>query len=170
MYRILLERCFRCNRRANDCNQPIQLCCRMFGLSEHMPSRRACVPEPIETGFNISGVAVATQRGHTLELITQTGVKEAMVIKEGTTFAHELWASVFKALSHRVRLFMFDPRSDRSIHVCEFTEMVGMDVSTLSRHLQPFLQVGLVRSRLICEPDNIGPQHRTQPQRPRDPA
>ena len=60
--------------------------------------------------------------------------------------AFEARAAVFKALGHTTRLYILDQLS-RSPHcVCELTEMVGADTSTISKHLSILKNVGLVRS------------------------
>lgn len=68
------------------------------------------------------------------------------MVKYGPTTIHERWASVFKALGHPIRLFIFEALCDSSISVCKLAEMTGVDVSTVSRHLQILSQAGLIRS------------------------
>jgi ArsR family transcriptional regulator len=53
-------------------------------------------------------------------------------------------AKVMKALAHPSRLFMVDELSRGERCVCELTEMVGADVSTVSKHLAVLRQAGLV--------------------------
>ena len=44
-------------------------------------------------------------------------------------------AEIFKALAHPTRLFIIHAVKDKSISVKELTEMVGIDISTMSKHL-----------------------------------
>lgn len=48
-------------------------------------------------------------------------------------FAEE--AEVFKALSHPTRLFIIHAVKDEKMSVKELTELVGIDISTMSKHL-----------------------------------
>lgn len=56
-------------------------------------------------------------------------------------------AEVFKALGHPARLRMVHALSEGERCVCELTDMVGMDVSTVSKHLSVLRQAGVVTSR-----------------------
>ena len=56
----------------------------------------------------------------------------------------EARARVIKALGHPTRLFMVDELSRGERCVCELTEMVGADVSTVSKHLSVLKQAGVV--------------------------
>ena len=53
-------------------------------------------------------------------------------------------ARVMKALAHPSRLFIVDELSRGERCVCELTEMIGADVSTVSKHLAVLRQAGLV--------------------------
>jgi len=53
-------------------------------------------------------------------------------------------ARVMKALAHPSRLFIVDELSRGERCVCELTEMVGADVSTVSKHLAVLKDAGLV--------------------------
>jgi len=53
-------------------------------------------------------------------------------------------AKVMKALAHPTRLFVVDQLADGPRCVCELTEMVGDDVSTVSRHLSVLREAGIV--------------------------
>jgi len=44
-------------------------------------------------------------------------------------------AEVFKALSHPTRLFIVHAVKDKSMSVKELTKLVGVDISTMSKHL-----------------------------------
>ncbi len=63
----------------------------------------------------------------------------------GDTKAHmEARAKVMKALAHPSRLFIVDELSRGERCVCELTEMIGADVSTVSKHLALLKQSGVV--------------------------
>ena len=57
----------------------------------------------------------------------------------------ELRTRIIKALAHPTRLFLIDELSKNERCVCELTEMVGADVSTVSKHLSILKNVGLVQ-------------------------
>lgn len=57
----------------------------------------------------------------------------------------EARAKVMKALAHPTRLFIVDELSRGERCVCELTEKVGADVSTVSKHLSLLKQAGIVR-------------------------
>ncbi|HOC44267.1 MAG TPA: metalloregulator ArsR/SmtB family transcription factor [Thermoanaerobaculales bacterium] len=64
---------------------------------------------------------------------------------EGSVRAHtEARATVMKALAHPSRLFIVDELSRGERCVCELAEMVGADVSTVSKHLTVLKEAGLV--------------------------
>jgi ArsR family transcriptional regulator len=44
-------------------------------------------------------------------------------------------AEIFKALAHPTRLFIIHTVKDKKMSVKELTEMVGIDISTMSKHL-----------------------------------
>ena len=56
----------------------------------------------------------------------------------------EARARVLKAMAHPSRLFMVDVLSHGERCVCELTEMVGSDMSTVSKHLSVLKAVGIV--------------------------
>ena len=57
---------------------------------------------------------------------------------------YEARARIIKAMSHPTRLFMVDELSRGERCVCELTEMVGDDVSTISKHLSILRSAGIV--------------------------
>jgi DNA-binding transcriptional ArsR family regulator len=64
---------------------------------------------------------------------------------EGEIRTHlEARARVMKALAHPSRLFIVDELSRGERCVCELTEMIGVDVSTVSKHLALLKQAGVV--------------------------
>lgn len=56
----------------------------------------------------------------------------------------EARARILKALAHPSRLFMVDALSRGERCVCELTEMVGADMSTVSKHLSVLKAAGIV--------------------------
>ena len=61
----------------------------------------------------------------------------------------EARARIMKALAHPTRLFLADELSKGERCVCELTEMVGADVSTVSKHLAILKNAG-TRHRRTC--------------------
>ena len=53
-------------------------------------------------------------------------------------------ARIIKAMAHPTRLFIVDELSRQSRCVCELTEMIGADVSTVSKHLSILRTAGIV--------------------------
>jgi DNA-binding transcriptional ArsR family regulator len=56
----------------------------------------------------------------------------------------EARAHIIKAMAHPTRLFIVDELSRGERCVCELTEMVGADISTVSKHLTVLKGAGLV--------------------------
>jgi ArsR family transcriptional regulator len=54
-------------------------------------------------------------------------------------------ATVIKAMAHPTRLFIVEELSRGERCVCELTEMVGVDVSTVSKHLSVLRNAGIVQ-------------------------
>jgi ArsR family transcriptional regulator len=57
----------------------------------------------------------------------------------------EARAAVIKAMAHPTRLFIVDELSRGERCVCELTEMIGADTSTVSRHLSILKGAGIVK-------------------------
>ncbi len=53
-------------------------------------------------------------------------------------------AHVFKAISHPTRLFIIDKLSEGEKCVCELTELIGVDISTVSKHLALLKKAGII--------------------------
>jgi len=64
----------------------------------------------------------------------------------------EARARIVKAMAHPTRLFIVDALSRGEKCVCELTEMVGADMSTVSRHL------AILRGAGIASDDKRGSQ------------
>lgn len=54
---------------------------------------------------------------------------------------------ILKALAHPSRLFIVDQLSRGERCVCELTEMVGADISTVSKHLSLLKKAGILIDR-----------------------
>ena len=70
-----------------------------------------------------------------------------MVIKRRQRQVFEARARIAKALAHASRLMMLDALAEREMCVCELTELVGADQSTVSKHLAVLKNAGLVADR-----------------------
>lgn len=57
---------------------------------------------------------------------------------------YENRAKIMRALGHPIRLFIVDELSRGDKCVCELTEMIGTDTSTVSKHLSILREAGLV--------------------------
>ena len=58
----------------------------------------------------------------------------------------EAQAQIMKALSHPTRLFIVHELAKAEKCVCELTDMVGADTSTISKHLTIMKNTGIVGS------------------------
>lgn len=56
----------------------------------------------------------------------------------------EIRAHIIKALAHPTRLFIVDELSRGERCVCELTDMIGADVSTVSKHLSVLKRAGIL--------------------------
>ena len=56
-------------------------------------------------------------------------------------------SEVFKALGHPSRVFIVEKLKDAEQCVCELSEMIGVDMSTVSRHLSILKKAGIVADR-----------------------
>jgi ArsR family transcriptional regulator len=63
---------------------------------------------------------------------------------QATRVRYESRAQVMKALAHPTRLFIVDELGRGERCVCELTEMIGADVSTVSKHLSVLKHAGVV--------------------------
>jgi len=60
---------------------------------------------------------------------------------------YEARARIARALGHPSRLVMLDALAEGELCVCELTELVGADQSTVSKHLSVLKQAGIVSDR-----------------------
>lgn len=70
-----------------------------------------------------------------------------MEIDEEGRKLFEKRAGIIKALAHPSRLMMVDELSRGERCVCELTELVGADISTVSKHLSVLTTAGIVDYR-----------------------
>ena len=54
-------------------------------------------------------------------------------------------ANVFKALAHPSRLLIVEQLAQQERCVCELTEMIGADMSTVSKHLSVLKAAGVIQ-------------------------
>lgn len=62
---------------------------------------------------------------------------------------YEEMAITMKALAHPTRLFIVDKLNEREHCVCELQEMIGADMSTVSKHLSVLRNAGIIDSRKV---------------------
>ena len=62
-----------------------------------------------------------------------------------TQAKYEERARIIKAMAHPTRLFMVDQLAKGEKCVCELTQMVGADTSTVSKHLSLLKNAGIVQ-------------------------
>jgi len=69
------------------------------------------------------------------------------VVSGKSRVKYEARAAIVKALAHPARLMIVDELTEHSQRcVCELTELVGSDLSTVSRHLSVLRNAGIVES------------------------
>jgi len=56
----------------------------------------------------------------------------------------EARAKIIKAMAHPTRLFIVDQLSKQERCVCDLTKMIGVDISTVSKHLSILREAGIV--------------------------
>lgn len=61
-----------------------------------------------------------------------------------TQARYQARAKVIKALAHPTRLFIVDQISKEERCVCDLQEMIGADMSTVSKHLSVLKEAGIV--------------------------
>ena len=58
----------------------------------------------------------------------------------------EARAKLLKALAHPSRVYIVQKLNEKPYCVCELTEMIGADMSTISKHLSVLKEAGIVTS------------------------
>ena len=61
-----------------------------------------------------------------------------------TTSQYQGEADIFKALSHPTRLFILDAIKDQSYSVSQLAQLAGIDISTMSKHLDLLKRYNIV--------------------------
>lgn len=56
-------------------------------------------------------------------------------------------STVFKALGHPSRVYIVEKLKESDHCVCELSELIGVDMSTVSRHLSILKKAGIVKDR-----------------------
>ncbi len=56
-------------------------------------------------------------------------------------------AQIMKALSHPTRLFIVEQLATKNLYVKEITKLVGVDISTISKHLSVLKNAGIIDSQ-----------------------
>jgi ArsR family transcriptional regulator len=65
-------------------------------------------------------------------------------MKESEKNIYNAKAEIFKALAHPTRLWMTEKLADGEKCVCEFTDAMDVDFSTISKHLAILKKAGIV--------------------------
>ncbi len=68
-------------------------------------------------------------------------------MKKRSRQLYEARARIAKALAHPSRLLMLDALTEKEMCVCDLTELVGADQSTVSKHLAVLKNAGIVSDR-----------------------
>lgn len=72
-------------------------------------------------------------------------IEGKFTMEQKTQARYEARARIIKAMSHPTRLFVVDELSKGERCVCELTEMIGADMSTVSRHLSILKGAGIIQ-------------------------
>jgi len=64
---------------------------------------------------------------------------------ENTKRRMEARANIIKAMAHPTRLFIIEELSKSEQCVCKLTEMIGADISTVSKHLSVLRTAGIIQ-------------------------
>ena len=67
-----------------------------------------------------------------------------MTLESKTRHKSEARAKIIKAMGHPTRLFMVDELSKGERCVCELRDMIGVDISTVSKHLSVLKDAGIL--------------------------
>ncbi len=65
-------------------------------------------------------------------------------MKESLKPRYEARAKILKAMAHPSRLCIVEELAKKERCVCDLTEMIGSDISTVSKHLSVLRQAGIV--------------------------
>jgi len=67
-----------------------------------------------------------------------------MDMNDKTKLKYQVRAKIIKAMAHPTRLYIVDALSKKEQCVCELTDMVGADISTVSKHLSILKNAGII--------------------------
>lgn len=70
-----------------------------------------------------------------------------MTMNRKPTAYYEARARIAKAMAHPTRILIIEVLQEREWCVCELTDLVGADQSTVSKHLALLKQAGLIEDR-----------------------
>ena len=65
-------------------------------------------------------------------------------IKTKRSAIYDAQARIIRAMAHPTRLLIVDEVSKKEKCVCELTEMAGVDISTVSKHLSVLKNAGII--------------------------
>lgn len=60
---------------------------------------------------------------------------------------YEQMTVVMKAMAHPTRLYILDKLNEKEHCVCELQELIGADMSTVSKHLSVLKNAGIITNR-----------------------
>lgn len=94
-----------------------------------------------------NGEAYGSTPGFPLDILGYLAILPIMT--SPTTFQekkklYEARARIIKAMAHPTRLFLVEELAREERCVCDLTEMVGADISTVSKHLSLLKNAGIV--------------------------
>jgi ArsR family transcriptional regulator len=88
-----------------------------------------------------------------LGYITNRPFYHGELMSKQTSAKFEAKATIIKAMAHPTRLLIIEELSKQERCVCELTEMIGADTSTVSKHLSVLKNAGIVsdekRSQMV---------------------
>ncbi len=64
-----------------------------------------------------------------------------------TNSKYKQMAIIMKAMAHPTRLFILDKLNEKELCVCELQELIGADMSTVSKHLSVLKYAGIITNR-----------------------
>jgi len=68
-------------------------------------------------------------------------------VTEAEKLRSEGRAAILKALAHPSRIFIVEKLSEKPYCVCELTAMIGVDTSTVSKHLSILKNAGIITDK-----------------------
>lgn len=74
----------------------------------------------------------------------QNVVERPIIMDKNSKTNYETRANIIKAIAHPSRLFIVEKLSEEPRCVCELTEMIGADPSTVSKHLGILKNAGII--------------------------